>query len=174
MGKRRARIQGEPELFDTRSVKGKIVERMAHSYFRSLLKKGWDPGFFVDVQADDYPTLGTRYIGGFGHKLDVDVDPAAKGDPIDTNIVQTVFLERRRCVVLSKGPEDTNRRIIAQDTDGWVVGLWISMLRRQLKKGNINVQAWCFSVLIDLENIESFFHTQHEEWIKTLIQKEQP
>jgi hypothetical protein len=174
MAKGKSRVRGEPELFDTRAVKGQVVTRMPKPYFHKLLRRGWDPGFFVEAQADDYPTLATRLIGAFGAQKEVPVDPAAKSDPTKVVIDAGDFLERRRCVVLSKGPDDTNRRIVAQDSDGWVVGLWISMLRRQLKKGNINVQSWCFSVLIDLENIDSFFHRQHEEWIATLIQKEQP
>jgi hypothetical protein len=48
------------------------------------------------------------------------------------------------------------------------------MLRRQLKQGTVDVQSWCFSVLIDLENANSYFHAAHETWVSTLIQKEQP
>ena len=170
MGKRKSKAPGQADLFDTRLVKGRIVGRMPAGYFRSLLNKGWDPGFFIEIEPDDYPTLAARLIGGFGQLKDVTVDPAAAKDQT-TGIA---YLERRRCVVLSKGPEDTNRRIVAQHTEDWVIGLWISLLRRQLKHGNINVQSWCFSVLIDLESINSFFHRQHEEWVSTLIQKEQP
>ena len=175
MGKRK-RVEGEPELFQTKPIKAKCVDRMKESYFKLLLRKGWDPGFFLEIQRDDYPTLAMRLVGGFAQQKEVVVDPAAKtpadGLAVDPNMGP--FLERRRCVVLSKGPEDQNRRIVAQHDDGWVIGLWISLLRRQLKQGTIDVQSWCFSTLLDLERPDSFFHVQHENWVAELLKKEQP
>jgi hypothetical protein len=171
MAKKRVKIEGEPELFPTKSVKAKLVDRMSPSYFRTLIRKGLDPGFFLEVQNDDYPTLATRLIGGFATNMIQDVDPSAPAEQIPDGFQP--ILDRRRCLVLSKGPGDTNRRIVAQHSDGWVVGLWISTLRRQLKRGNMDVQSYCFSVLLDLERVESFFHVQYENWIADLLTKEQ-
>lgn len=173
MGKRK-KIEGEPELFATKPIKAKLVDRMKESYFKLLLRKGWDPGFFLEVERDDYPTLAMRLVGGFAQQKEVAVDPATKANPVLTYSDMGPFLGRRRCVVLSKGPEDQNRRIVAQHDDGWIVGLWISLLRRQLKQGTIDVQSWCFSTLLDLERTESFFHVQYESWLMDLLTKEQP
>jgi hypothetical protein len=174
MARKRAKVDGEPELFNTRRYKGKIIERMSEGYFNKLLRTGWDPGFFIEVQKSDYPTLATRMIGGFAQEKQGTIDPADINDPFKQEIDFGPYLERRRCVVLSKGPDDPNRRIVAQHKDGWIVGLWISLLRRQLKHGMIDVQSWCFSALLDLERDGSFFHVQYENWLAELLTKEQP
>lgn len=159
-----SRVRGQAEMFDARAVKAQVVNRMARGYFNKLLRKGWDPGYFVDVQPDDFVTLGERLVET-GSWTDM-VNGTQKGPKM-------VIHERRRCVVLSKGLEDRNRRIVAQDSDGWVVGLWIALLRRQLKTGAIHVQAASFETLTDLER-EGYFKERAENWIKDLLQKEAP
>lgn len=170
---KRKKIDHEAELFDAKTLKGKIVERMTEGYFKKLLKKGWNPGFFLEVKPTDYPTLAIRYVGGFGTQKIVTVDPTRSTEDAYDGQLQAV-LQRRRCLVLSNGPEDQNRRIVAQNDDGWVVGLWIAVLQRQVKEGTLDVKSWCFSVLLDLENINSFFHVQADYWVRELLMKEQP
>lgn len=151
------------------------MNRMLRGYFLKLMRKGWDPAYFVDAQPDDFVTLADRWIGGFGKSFVVSIDPSTV-KPVDLNqVALEQYIVRRRCVVLSKGLEDTNRRIVAQDDDsGWIVGLWVALLRRQLKTGTLNVKAWSFETLIDLERDGAYFKNQAETWIKDLLQKETP
>jgi hypothetical protein len=169
-----SRIRGQTELFDVRSVKAQVVNRMPRGYFLKLMRKGWDPAYFVDVAPDDFVTLGERLIGGFGQACVVSIDPSSPSVPGDVSVIRDAYLARRRCVVLSKGREDTNRRIVAQDDDGWIIGLWIALLRRQLKTGTLDVKAWSFETLTDLEREGSYYKNQAESWIKDLLQKEVP
>lgn len=166
---RKSRVRGQADMFTDRQVKAQIVNRMPEGYFKKLLKKGWDPGYFVEVQPDDYPTLGERWVG-----------EATSGVIGSTGLVVNVpiFWRRLRCLILSKGPEDLNRRIVAQghsDRGGWVIGLWIAMLRRQLRTStSLNVKAWCFEVLTTLERDDAYFSGQAEEWTQELLKKDAP
>lgn len=151
-------------MFSPREVKAQIVNRMPEGYFRKLLKKGWDPGYFVEIAPDDFVTLGQRLL-----KI---VDRTT----MDAGNGQTVTVEaqfgRERVVILSKGWDDPDRRIIARGD--WVVGLWISLLRRQIKGGCLNVQAWSFETLTSLERDDAYFRTQADNWTRELLQKEAP
>lgn len=168
-----SRVRGQIEMFDARAVKAQVVNRMVKGYFNKLMRKGWDPAYFVEVEPDDFVTLADRMIGGFGNSCVVNLDPNAQATRDPNKIELETYLTRRRCVVLSKGLEDRNRRIVAQDEDGWVIGLWIALLRRQLKTGAIHVQAASFETLTDLER-EGYFKERAENWIKDLLQKEAP
>lgn len=159
-----SRIRGQKDFFSDRQVKAQIVNRMPEVYFKKLLKKGWDPGYFIEAQPDDYPTLLDRLIC---------VDKGGHVQGMGGLVQVSPLFERRRGLVLSKGREDQNRRIVALG-DGWVVGLWIATMRRQIKLGTVDVKAWCFEVLIGLERQDSFFHNHYENWIKDLLQKEAP
>lgn len=167
---RASRVRGQGEMFTDRQVKAQIVNRMPEGYFKKLLKKGWDPGYFVEIQADDYPTLGERWIADEIRTIS-SVGPNGAGPNMAVH-------QRRRCVILSKGPEDQNRRIVAQaevGSAGWIVGLWVAMLRRQLKLSpSLNVKAWCFEVLTTLERHDSYFRQQAENWVEELLKKEAP
>jgi hypothetical protein len=144
-------------------IKAQIVNRMPQAYFKKLMKKGWDPGYFVELEPDDYPTLATRIrFERFGM---VDHGNGKK--------VPILNEYRTRAVVLSKGIDDTNRRIVGQG-DGWVIGLWISILRRQIKQGSLDVKAWAFEVLTGLERDDAYWHTQADNWTTDLLQKNAP
>lgn len=163
---RNSAVRGQQDFFTGQQIKAQIVNRMPEGYFKKLLRKGWDPGYFVEAEPDDYVTLGERLIHE-GHGM---FNVGSNGFAGPTMPVY----ERRKCVVLSKGFSDTNRRIVAQSTDGWIVGLWVAMLRRQLKTGTIDIKAWSFEVLTTLERDDAWWKQQAENWTQELLKKNTP
>jgi len=133
------------------------VKRLTRSYFDRLWKKGYDPAYILEIEPDDLPTLAEVYV-----RSEICVVPAQG----------TVTLGRKKAIVLSKGLEDPDRRIVARDGGGWIFGLWIALLQRQVREGTEKAKGWCYGVITELE-CDEFAEFQIDRWTKDLLSKRQ-
>lgn len=141
------------------------VERMKESLFEKLLRRGFDPAYALkSIAPDDRVTIAERpkhlQTGAYDFK--------------EKKFLAAVAPTRRYAIVLSKGPGDRDRRIVAQadGSTGWLVGLYVGLLRRQVKEGTRDVKAWAFETLLDLERMEGIGLVNRftaENWTQKLV-----
>lgn len=155
------KIKEQEELFRTDLLKRRQTDFMTGSRFSYLFdKKGIDPAYFVLMEPDDLPTRKkVSWTNGSMHF------------PSDKFPLATYGY--KHAVVLSKGLEDRNRRIIAIDHGSWVDGLWVGLLRRQVRQGTLDSSAWCYGVLLGLEDSE-IYQAMVKDWTKKLLTKTVP
>jgi hypothetical protein len=70
-------------------------------------------------------------------------------------------------------------RIIAKATHGcnnksWIVGLYIGLLRRQIREGTESIKAWSFEKILDIEKMHIGLLNRNalESWTSILICKD--
>lgn len=158
---------GQGKLFpeaEKMKLRNARVSRLTRSYWDRLWKKDYDPGYIVQVELDDIPSLArvTRKStlncvilkgpDGVEHKSD------------------EAFYRELKAVVLSKGLEDQNRRIVAEDDGGWITGLYLSLLQRQVRDGTEAVKGTCYATLTRLECDEGWQHVV-DRWTQDLLLK---
>jgi hypothetical protein len=122
------------------------LDRITVAQWRRFYGKGWDPAYLLNIEKDDIPTYADvwRRADGIQEMVSTAAAPAVSDFPI----------RRLKAVVLSKGPEDQNRRIIAIGDGGWLFGLFVGLLQRQVREGTMATQGKCYSVITLLENDE--------------------
>lgn len=133
-------------------------ERMTRSRFAFLVKKRFNPAYFIRIEADEIPTITIRRYSCL----------VGAGEDPKLPVIRSV-----RALVLSKGPADANRRVVAEDSGLWVEQLWVCALLRQLRHGTLEVKAWCYETLSDIESdgpMASFV----SGWIRDFSLKEEP
>lgn len=130
----------------------RAVDVMTRDLWQRLLRKGYDPAYAVKLEKSDIPSITEtfRYPPGADR---------ARFRPV-----------RSMAVVLSKGPLDRSRRVVAESRDGWVRGLYIALLRRQVREGLEPVKGKCYAVLVTLEFDDGWgFLT--DRWLDELLTK---
>lgn len=143
------------------------VDRMDEKLFDKLLDRGFDPAYALrSIKPDDRVTVAER-----------DLPRNMAKDPSGKVVAIEAIPRRRYAIVLSKGPNDRDRRIVAQTdgSTGWIVGLYVGLLRRQVKEGIRDVKAWAFETLLDLERMEGpglVNRFTAENWIQQLVMKD--
>jgi hypothetical protein len=142
------------------------VKRLQKSYWDRLWRKGWDPAYILEVEPDDIPTLAEVWR----KRKQIDILPGSTACPETTVPVDGFSVDRLKAVVLSKGPEDQNRRIVAIDDGGWITGLFIALLQRQVLEGTEAAQGGCYATLINLELYEGWEFVV-DRWTKDLLTK---
>lgn len=98
-----------------------------------LLKKRIDPSFLVRISPDEIPIIYDR-------KRMVATNP-----PV---VTVERFLIIRKYV-------DHNSRIVARSDYGsreWIFGLFLGLLKRQVKEGSPEVRAWCYERILEYES----------------------
>lgn len=130
-----------PEAEKLKFQQGRVT-RMTRSVWDRLWKKDYDPGYLIKIQSDDIPSMRKIYEQTMG----------------------------MNAVILSKGPEDLNRRVIAWDGKGWVVGLFVSLLQRQVREGTDATKGVCYATLTHLE-CDGFWMHVVDRWSQELLVK---
>lgn len=149
----------------------KHVDRLTKSQFERILKRGFDPAYVLRVEPDDRVTIAERPMRiSRGFTKDLREELAKLG-------TMGRDLTMNYCVVLSKSRLDRNRRIVAQSGGSdkqWLVGLYVGLLRRQVKEGTKDIKAWAFETILDLERIEFGVVNQItlDNWTRDLIAKD--
>ena len=150
-----------PELFERKLLKQKVEPRMGESRFFYLMKKGLDPAYYLELVPEDYPTW--RRVSWL-----VNIDQLIVGPINRLHNTVTYYEKSGHVVVLSKGLQDLDRRIVGRGSTAFTDGFWIALLRRQLRTGSLDVRAWCYETLLDLERHELWGHV-YENWTKKLM-----
>lgn len=148
-----SRQQGRlfPEQERLKLLQARITQ-MTASQWNRFYKKGWDPSYMLVVEKDDIPTLSEVW----------------KKDPMVGST--ELFLKKIKTVVLSKGPEDQNRRVIAAGDGGWIFGLFFALLQRQVREGTMATQGRCYATITELENDE-VRQVMVDNWAQELLLK---
>jgi hypothetical protein len=138
------------------------MPRMKASDWNRFWKKGWDPAYLLKVAVDDIPTLAETWkqVDSLG---DVVSTAAAPGK-------RDLEIRRIRALVLSKGIEDRNRRIVAIGGGSWMFGLLVALLQRQVRQGTMDVQGKCYATLTNLECCDNW-GVVVDRWTTDLIHK---
>lgn len=138
------------------------VDKLDRLYFQKLWKKGWDPAYILNLEPDDIPTLADVWRKADGlHEVVSTSTPPPKPQ---------MEIRRLRAVVLSKGPEDQNRRIVAQGDGGWLSALFIALLQRQVRDGTMRTQGICYAAITNLECDEGWQFSM-DKWTQELLTK---
>lgn len=140
------------------------VKKIDRNYWTRLWKKGWDPAYILEVEPDDIPTFAEVW---------------RKADGMDTTVMTTpkpenpgFHVRRLKAIVLSKGPEDLNRRIVAQGDGSWLFGLFVALLQRQVRDGTMATQGKCYATITNLE-CDEMRQALIDNWTQELLTKRQ-
>jgi hypothetical protein len=143
---------------------------MSEETFQRILKKGINPAYVLKIDPDDYVTKGVKRIWA-----DNGVTRHRKMDDEAKKAIQSEigYSTTYKCLILSKGPADQNRRIIAKLSGGglWMEGLRIAILQRQVKQGISEIKAWSYGILLDMELGNDVGKWIYQNWATTLLSK---
>ena len=145
-------------------LKNARVDRLTRSYWDRLWKKDYDPGYILKLEPDDIPSITRLTV------VDPPASPALAAPQTPVPGSPNFAVRELVAVVLSKGLEDVRRRVVAADSGGWITGLYLSLLQRQVREGNEVTQGKCYAILTRLE-CDPDWQFRVDRWTQDLLLK---
>lgn len=145
-------------MSDTECRPSGLIERIDIRAFNKILRLGFDPAYTILIAPCNRVVLSRnkKSITSSEYKIALYCDD---------------YINHRT--------KDGACRIIAKTTHGcnnksWIVGLYIGLLRRQIKEGSESIKAWSFEKILDIEKMHIGLLNRNalESWTSILICKD--